>query len=182
MSSPNPIKQNAKRKGEKFFLNDKPCKRGHFAPRRVDNGQCTECQKERYAKFYLENRDAEIERVKKNTEANQKRKREYNQKYRLHNLKTLQETIKIFHAKNPKRAVEYANKRRAAKLQRTPAWTDPEAIRTFYENCPEGMTVDHIIPLQGKIVSGLHVANNLQYLTSGDNSKKRNRFDPEQVC
>lgn len=66
--------------------------------------------------------------------------------------------------------------RDAAKLQRTPAWADMEAIRIFYANCPAGKVVDHIVPLQGKRVSGLHVANNLQYLTQSENSSKKNKF------
>ena len=68
-------------------------------------------------------------------------------------------------------------KRRAAKLQRTPAWADLEAIKQFYINCPKGYAVDHIVPLQGVNVSGLHVLNNLQYLTKSENCSKGNKYD-----
>jgi 5-methylcytosine-specific restriction endonuclease McrA len=51
-----------------------------------------------------------------------------------------------------------------------------DGIKEFYEKCPKGMVVDHIIPLQGKLISGLHVIWNLQYLTPHDNLKKGNRF------
>ena len=67
-------------------------------------------------------------------------------------------------------------KRRAAKLQRTPAWADLEAIRQFYAGCPKGYEVDHIVPLQGVNVSGLHVLNNLQYLTKSENSSTGNGY------
>lgn len=67
-------------------------------------------------------------------------------------------------------------KRRAAKLQRTPKWVDLQKIQEVYKNCPKGMHVDHIVPLQGKNVSGLHVHWNLQYLTASENCKKGNRF------
>jgi 5-methylcytosine-specific restriction endonuclease McrA len=67
-------------------------------------------------------------------------------------------------------------KRRAAKLKRTPKWANLEIIKQFYVACPKGMTVDHVIPLQGKFVSGLHVENNLQYLTPEENARKNNRF------
>ena len=67
-------------------------------------------------------------------------------------------------------------KRRAATLQRTPAWADLKAIKQFYLNCPKGYHVDHIVPLQGVNISGLHVLNNLQYLTKSENSSKGNRY------
>ena len=69
------------------------------------------------------------------------------------------------------------SKRRASKLQRTVPWSNLEEIANFYKACPKGLEVDHIIPLQGKYVSGLHVLNNLQYLTKSQNSSKGNRYE-----
>lgn len=68
------------------------------------------------------------------------------------------------------------SKRRADKLHRTPAYADLKAIEKFYIDAPDGMEVDHIIPLKGKTISGFHVLNNLQYLTSKENDTKGNRF------
>jgi len=59
---------------------------------------------------------------------------------------------------------------------RLPKWADVEAIRQFYMNKPQGCEVDHIIPLSGKTVSGLHVLENLQYLTIAENRSKNNKF------
>jgi hypothetical protein len=81
---------------------------------------------------------------------------------------------------------DHASKRRTAKLKRTPAWADMDAIREFYA-AARRMTeatgvvyhVDHIIPLQGRLVSGLHVPNNLQIIPGTENSRKRNRFEVE---
>jgi hypothetical protein len=64
-----------------------------------------------------------------------------------------------------------------AKINRFPAWADRESIRRVYLECPAGLVVDHVIPLRGRLVSGLHVAANLQYLSKSDNSKKRNTFE-----
>ena len=63
----------------------------------------------------------------------------------------------------------------AKKRQRTVGWGQ-RGISDFYANCPSDMVVDHIIPLNGKTVSGLHVLNNLQYLTPEDNQTKSNKF------
>jgi len=66
---------------------------------------------------------------------------------------------------------------RAAQLQAIPGWADLEAIAKFYSNCPQGMHVDHEVPLQGKLVSGLHVLENLKYLSATDNCSKGNKFE-----
>ena len=65
---------------------------------------------------------------------------------------------------------------KADKMNRLPSWADRKAIRAIYEACPPGHHVDHIIPLRGETVSGLHVAGNLQYLPAEENLAKSNRF------
>lgn len=75
-------------------------------------------------------------------------------------------------------------KRHTDTLLRTPKWLTEWDL--FYINEIYALStlrskttgvpheVDHIIPLQGKLVSGLHVANNLQILTRTENRQKRN--------
>ena len=84
-----------------------------------------------------------------------------------------------------KKAWELANKpalchkaaiHRAKKRNATPQWADIEKIKMIYLNCPDGYHVDHIIPLNGALVTGLHVENNLQYLSAYDNRSKSNKF------
>ena len=69
-----------------------------------------------------------------------------------------------------------AKQRRAVTLSARPSWADKKELRKIYQNCPQGYEVDHIIPLQNKIVCGLHVPANLQYLPAMENRQKSNRF------
>jgi len=74
-------------------------------------------------------------------------------------------------------------KRRAGRIQRTPLWADFKKIEAFYNEAKRlteetGLEyqVDHVIPLQGETVSGLHVEVNLQVIPAINNYKKHNRF------
>lgn len=59
----------------------------------------------------------------------------------------------------------------------TPAWADVDAIRAFYRAIREaGMEVDHIVPIAGERVCGLHVLNNLQMLSRSENARKGNTY------
>jgi hypothetical protein len=60
-----------------------------------------------------------------------------------------------------------------------PLWADPLAIAKIYARCPPGHHVDHEIPLRGRLVSGLHVETNLQYLPASENHRKHNKFEVE---
>lgn len=83
--------------------------------------------------------------------------------------------------KDPGRIRSIDKLHKTKKLLRVPKWADLFAIMEFYRGCPAGYEVDHIIPLCGKNVSGLHVLNNLQYLSIAENRRKSNKFTQEQV-
>jgi 5-methylcytosine-specific restriction endonuclease McrA len=101
------------------------------------------------------------ENAKKNYIANQKTQSERHRRWRQNN--------------KDKTRLKSANER-AMRLQRIPPWSNLSAIKEFYLNCPTGHHVDHIIPLRGKTVSGLHILENLQYLPAKENLSKGNKF------
>lgn len=72
---------------------------------------------------------------------------------------------------------------KARRRQRQPPWADQKKIEWFYleadrlrKKTGKAYEVDHIIPLNGKYVSGLHVENNLQILRKVENRKKSNTY------
>ena len=134
--------------------------------------------------------------------ANKEKTAETTKAYRLANKEDRAEKAKVYYQANKERIAErgkaynLANKdacntktakRRAAKLERTVSWSDSNAIKALYteaqrltEETGEQHHVDHIIPLQGELVSGLHVQNNLQVLTAYANLSKSNTFNIEE--
>ena len=60
-----------------------------------------------------------------------------------------------------------------------PSWADKKGIKDFYKNRPDSCHVDHIIPIRGVNISGLHILANLQYLPKLDNMKKSNHYSLE---
>lgn len=126
---------------------------------------CSDCSKSKYKDYYSNNKDKVIDKVKEYYSTHKEQKAEYSRNYQINNKEIIN-----FHA----------SKRRAANLQAIPQWADLNKIKEIYANCPEGYQVDHIYPLQGVNSCGLHVENNLQYLTVKDNNTKYNKL-PEEV-
>ncbi len=95
---------------------------------------------------------------------------------------------KAYKVANPGKTMAHTVKRRVAKMQRTPAWLtsadfwlieqayDLAALRTKMFGF--SWHVDHIIPLQGKYVSGFHVPCNLQVIPGAENIRKANKHLP----
>jgi hypothetical protein len=73
-----------------------------------------------------------------------------------------------------------AHKIRAERLNRLPAWSDLDEIADIFKNCPDDLEIEHIIPIGGELVSGLHVPNNLTYLSAKENASKGNKYVPRR--
>jgi hypothetical protein len=86
---------------------------------------------------------------------------------------------------NPERAKANKARHRAAKLRATPAWANRDEITAIYKTSialGPGFHVDHIVPLQGKTVCGLHCEANLQIIPSSVNISKHNRHWPHMFA
>jgi len=86
----------------------------------------------------------------------------------------------------------FTSQRRTKKINATPIWVDRVAIKEVYLECEHINTlnkmcggdgtfvVDHIVPLQGNTVCGLHVDINLQIITANENAIKSNKYNEEE--
>jgi hypothetical protein len=94
--------------------------------------------------------------------------------------KWAKDTYKERYKADPGKYRELAARRNATKAKATPKWLSEDQkteMQEFYQHTPDGFEVDHIIPLRGKKVCGLHVPWNLQYLPISENRKKSNRVN-----
>jgi 5-methylcytosine-specific restriction endonuclease McrA len=146
--------------------------------------------------YYLKNREKILKYRKDNKEKiskinslwrskNKEKIKNYNLKFKAKNkeyfLQYNQKERSIlyqkeYRLKNPHIQKSINAKRRALKLKATPKFANLKKIKQIYKNCPKGYEVDHIIPLNSKLICGLHVEWNLQYLTPTENQRKSNKL------
>lgn len=165
----------AARIGERFYFTGKKCVSGHTAYRYVTTHYCSECAAIRRKKPSVAKVHREANRAwrARNLEAQRERERERHSRDRAKSRAAATRYNKL----NADRVCARVKARDRKLRQATPPWADMKAIRAFYLACPKGYHVDHIVPINGKTVSGLHVLENLQYLTAFENCSKRNSFN-----
>ena len=133
-------------------------------------------QKKYQKQFYLKNKESIKERDRLYRLNNKDKIKEISRLYRLNNKDKIKKTKKLSSLKNRSLIKYHCAKRRAMKLRATPKFANLDKIKEIYKNCPKGYHVDHIIPLNNKLVCGLHVEWNLQYLTPSANISKSNKL------
>lgn len=136
-------------------------------------------------KYYRENKERISEYHRKYYEDNKEYILSQVSEYRDRNKPYVNERQREWKKVNRDKVAATVAKRRARKLQRTLELSPYHQSETLhiYEQAAllrhlgYDVQVDHIIPLQGKIVSGLHVPWNLQIISSEDNIRKGNKFE-----
>lgn len=131
---------------------------------------CKECVKTAAKENWSENKE---ERLQKSRDRWEKKKEQYSA------------TAKKWREANKGYIAATTKARKALKINRTPKWADLERIKAYYNVCAffneiNGYAkyhVDHVVPLQGKTVSGLHVHSNLQVIPAKDNLTKGNKWN-----
>ena len=161
---------------------------------------CRVCEKARTKVYYLDNRESLLKKRaeyrKNNKEKIDKYQKSYgaenrhvgrksNEKWKTkpENKKKMAKLSKDWAARNIDKRRYMSSRRRASKLKATPEWADMKKIAGVYTGAKMledllGLKfhVDHIIPLQGENVCGLHIWENLQVLEASLNIKKGNKL------
>lgn len=161
------------------FFKDVNVKNGYRAA-------CKNCMNNKAAKWRKENKEYKAKKDKEYHQANLSYIKEQKKKYRLENKEAIALSLKLWQRANPDKCNARNSKRRAAKLNATPSWSDLKKVAVYFEYAQlcskvlkQSFHVDHVVPLQGKTVCGLHVPNNLQVLPATLNHSKNNHWWPE---
>ncbi len=159
---------------------------------------CNKCQCEKFLLEFYKNKEAKdgVRTICKSCD--DLRKKTYTFKnsevvsknksdYRLKNKEKISAYMAWWRKEYSHKMCAYASKRRAILLGATPKWADKEKIERIYQQAalmnklnPEmEYQVDHIIPLNGELVCGLHMHENMQILPAKQNQAKKNFFQIE---
>lgn len=168
--------------------------------------QCKQCQRSEGREYHVKNKDRVNKRTAEYYQNNKEKYLEYSRKwssenperskarylrYKHANLERCRERDEDYRLRNMDKDAARTAARRARKRQRTPPWLSEAhfaQINAFYSEATRlqketGVKhhVDHIVPLKGETVSGLHVPWNLQVIPAKDNLTKSNKFNEGEL-
>jgi len=161
------------------FGKNKACRDGR-------KSRCRQCEREWAAEWRKENPGRARGNWRRYALSHPERLKEKQRRWRdlnkAHIAKTDGVRVAAWVRENPDRAKANRARHRAAKLRAAPAWADRDEIAAIYKASialgPD-FHVDHIIPLQGRTVCGLHCEANLQIIPASVNISKHNRRWPD---
>jgi len=174
----------AKAEGKTRYYTGRPCLHGHVAERQTSNGTCVVCLKERNLQWQKDNPDKVYLNQKSYLARNPEKRKLWMDKYLQENGDKRRAYSRSWRLLNPDKNAAKQKRREAAKSHRSPPWLSEKHHQEMNDMywlaadlkrvSGESYHVDHIIPLQGKHVSGLHVPWNLQILPADINLRKSN--------
>ena len=142
---------------------------------------CKDCHKDANREWYEKNKEQHNAKSVAWVKDNPDKARSIRQKHHANNKGKRGAQHAEWAKNNSDKRRASAAKRKAIKLKATPAWANQDAIASIYAEAMRQQEetgirkhVDHIVPLQSKIVCGLHVESNLQILDGAENESKRN--------
>lgn len=137
--------------------------------------------------WYTKNIDKKREYDKQYFLKDKSKKGKHNKAWNERNKEKVSKTHSAWKKLNSEKVASYASQRRARELNASPSWLTPEQkdeilymywlARDLRLTTGENYHVDHIIPLQGKGVCGLHVPWNLQILPADLNLRKHISYE-----
>ena len=175
------------------YYTGKPCPNCHVSERYVANWNCVACGRLHKESFHKKNPEKK-EVYKQRNIIDRELHPEKRKTWRDTHTESIKKSHEKFHEKNPTYSADYRKnnpemrakhklKRKLCIKQAMPVWYEKDLINTLYKKRDElselwdiSLHVDHIIPLQSKLVCGLHCWDNLQLLEAGLNQTKSNKF------
>lgn len=142
---------------------------------RNTQGYCRACHRAAFTAWRKRNPKKFYEAQKKVYARNPEKRKALTHAWYAKNATRIKRAVVSWQRLNPKKVLATLRRNQLKRKHRVPKFGQ-DGIKEFYLNCPLGYVVDHIIPLNGKSVSGLHVIWNLQYLTPSQNSRKGNKY------
>jgi hypothetical protein len=180
----------AKATGATHYFTGEPCKHGHTAPRKT-KGACIECLKvewqaaaETRAEYFREYNKREDTKDRKNAWYQENREaviaaaatrpaavlREYRNAWKANNKTQVRADTKARRRKHRDATPKWLSRKQKSEIRQI-----YQIAITMTQTTGEQYVVDHIVPLRGEAVCGLHVPWNLRVITQEENLKKSNK-------
>jgi len=191
----------AKALGLKFYNTGKPCKRGHLSDRYARGAACVECvkiqasawkcsnpdkHKQAMRDWWKNNKEIHNQRCRNWQAANPEKTKAAAKLWAAANPEKLAANTKRYRQRHPDKVTAWAVASVARRSKRVPTWLtsdDKWLLKEAYSLAKLRTKmfgfvweVDHIDPLRGVTVSGLHVPANVQVIPKTLNRLKRNQY------
>lgn len=173
-------RKEAKIEGVTQYFTGEPCPRGHVAPRMTSTHACVVCKRARVSEYNKSDKGKAKTLERASTADAKRKKKEWRDSD--HGKALRKESWKKWYEENKHLMNSLSSKKRAEALNRAVGWADCRVIKDIYKTARLlNKVVDHVVPLQGKSVCGLHVHNNLAVVDAEHNARKSNKFDDSEL-